>query len=255
MHPADSRPNRVASAKKPSRRPSLRRRENVDSRSALARAVWRRAYVGFPKLDGRIKTFEGYLDKVRHDLSPAQVRRLAVISPRVSGAQVKDIVNEALIMAMRRGRATVTWQDVLDARVFKVHGVPDGVAATKLEQWEVAIHEASHAVAMYRLIKREVIDIATIEQRRNIGGFVAPVPVEERDANWRFEMEDDVMTFLASRAGERMFFGENSGGVYGDLSSSTRIVTHMLTRVGMGDTIAAMDGKGDHRRSANGCIA
>lgn len=207
-------------------------------------------YVGFPKLDGRIKTFEGYLDKVRHDLSPAQVRRLAVISPRVSGAQVKDIVNEALIMAMRRGRATVTWQDVLDARVFKVHGVPDGVAATKLEQWEVAIHEASHAVAMYRLIKREVIDIATIEQRRNIGGFVAPVPVEERDANWRFEMEDDVMTFLASRAGERMFFGENSGGVYGDLSSSTRIVIHMLTMVGMGDTIAAMDGKGDHRRSA-----
>ena len=60
------------------------------------------------------------------------------MSPYASGAMIKDIVNEALIVAIRHGRDFVTWPDVIEARVFKVHGMPDGMAATKLEQYETA---------------------------------------------------------------------------------------------------------------------
>ena len=68
----------------------------------------------------------------------------------------------------------------------------------------MAVHEACHAVAMYLLQKRRTIDVATIERRGGTGGFVAPIPLEERFSEWRSEMEIDVMTFLASLAGERM---------------------------------------------------
>jgi cell division protease FtsH len=212
----------------------------------------RKYHVTYPLLEGRIKTFDGYLKKIRHEITPAQVERLATMSARVSGAEVKDIVNEALIAAMRRGRDFVSWADLIEARIFKVHGVPDGVAATKLEQYETSVHEACHAVATYRLRKRSVIDVATIEKRGGTGGFVSPVPIEERDFHWKSELELDVMMFLASLAGERMFFDDdNSVGVGGDLAWSTRTVTDMLTRSGMGETISSLGwdaGKGEKLR-------
>jgi len=196
--------------------------------------------VGYPSLDGRIKTFEGYLNKIRHDLTPEQVERLALMSPRASGAVIKDIVNESLIVAMGKGHDTVTWSDVIQARVFKIHGAPDGQSYSSLERHQVAIHEASHAVAMYVLQKRQAIDVATIEQRGDVGGFVSPVPIEERKFDWRSENEDDIVTFLVSLAGERMFFdGDNSAGVGGDLRNATGILRGMMALAGMGKTVAS----------------
>jgi ATP-dependent Zn protease len=93
---------------------------------------------------------------------------------------------------------------------------------------------------MYLLQKRSVIDIATIERRGGVGGFVAPVPLEERFSQWMSEKEITVMTFLASLVGERMFFeGDNSNGVAGDLQSATAIVTEGMAFVGMGNTLAS----------------
>jgi cell division protease FtsH len=196
--------------------------------------------VGYPHLEGRTRTFEGYLAKVRHDLTPAQISRLSLITPGATGAIVKDIVNEALIVAMREGRETITWLDMVKAKHNKTHGEADDWTYGDLERHQVAIHEACHAAAMYLLQKRATIDVATIERRGDVGGFVAPVPLEERFGQWRSEREIDVMTFLASLAGERLFFdGDNSGGVGGDLRSSTAMVTSMLAFAGMGDTIAS----------------
>ncbi|MEZ5262940.1 MAG: AAA family ATPase [Acidimicrobiales bacterium] len=200
----------------------------------------RKYKVDYPTLEGRIKTFNGYFDKVRHVLTEDQVHRLAVMSPRASGASIKDIVNESLIVAIRKGRDTVTWPDVLEAKTFKMHGMADGVAATELEQHETAIHEAGHAVAFYFLARRSVIDIATIEQRGDVGGFVSPVPIEERKFDWRSELEKDVMIFLASLVAERMFFGgDNSVGVGGDMNNATTIVRRMLSRAAMGETLTS----------------
>jgi ATP-dependent Zn protease len=196
--------------------------------------------VGYPHVDGRKRTYEGYLDKVRHDLTPPQIDRLAVISPYATGAMIKDIVNEALIIAMRDGRDTITWADMLKAKHLKTHGIPDDWTYGDLERHQVAIHEASHAVAMYRLQKRSTIDVATIERRGGTGGFVAPMPLEERFTEWRTGYETDVKTFLASLAGERLFFeGDNSAGVGGDLFSATRIIMETQAYWGMGDSIAS----------------
>ena len=196
--------------------------------------------VDYPSLEGRIRTFQGYFTKVKHVVSDEQVARLATMSPHASGAMIKDIVNESLIVAIRNGRDTVTWPDVLEAKAFKVHGLADGVAPTELEQHETAIHEAAHAVATYLLRRRDVIDIATIEQRGEVGGFVSWVPLEERKFDWRTELEHDVMVALASLVGERLFFdGDNSVGVGGDLGKSTAMVRRMLARAAMGSTLTS----------------
>ena len=198
-------------------------------------------HVGYPSTEGRERTFRGYFDKVAHNLTEEQFRTLSVISRQATGASIKDIVNEALVIAIRDGREVVTYQDALRAKHLKEHGPADDWKYSDWEGHAVAVHEACHAIAMYALKKREAIDVATIERRGSTGGFVAPVPLEDQFVHWKSEQESEVMTFLASLAGERLFFeGNNSQGVGGDLRASTTIVLTMLTVHGMGDTVASL---------------
>ncbi|WP_131770886.1 AAA family ATPase [Candidatus Protofrankia californiensis] len=196
--------------------------------------------VGYPSKEGRIRTFQGYLSKVRHDVASEQVERLAVMSPYATGASIKDMVNEALIQAIKADREVVTWQDLLKAKAIKEHGLPDDHEYVERERHSIALHEACHAVVMYRLQKHMVIDMATIERRGDTGGFVAPVPLEDRFVDWRSEVEIDVMTFLASIVGERMFFeGDHTQGVGGDLHAATELVARSIGRHAMGTMLTS----------------
>jgi len=202
--------------------------------------VDRQYKVGYPQKEGRRSTFEYYLAKVRNDLTAEEVDRLATITPYFSGASIKDIVNEGLVIAIRDGREVVSFQDVVRAKQLKEHGLPDDHEYIERERHSVAVHEAAHAVAAYRLRHHVVIDMATIERRGDMGGFVASIPPEDQFASWRSEREVDVMTSLASLAGERLFFdGDHSTGVGGDMLAATSVTTQALAFYAMGDSIAS----------------
>lgn len=195
--------------------------------------------VGYPSKAGRIRTYEGYLAKVRHELTPADIDKLATITPYATGATIKDLVNEALIVAIRDGRDTITWADIVKAKQLKDLGPPEDVEYIERERHAVAIHEACHAVVAYRVRQHLTIDIATIEKGGTYLGLVASIPPEDQFTRWRTEYEADIMVSLASLAGERMFFdGDNSSGVAGDLESATQLATLMEGYWGMGKTLA-----------------
>jgi ATP-dependent Zn protease len=196
--------------------------------------------VGYPSKQGRTKTYEGYLSKVRHELTPEQVEHLATITPYATGATIKDLVNEALIVALRDDRDVITYRDVLRAKLLKSVGPPEGVEYIERERHAVAVHEACHAVTSYLVQRGNVIDTATIQKGQDYLGFVQPIPVEERFTSWRTEYEADVMVSIASLVGERMFFGgDNSSGVSGDLQNATRLALAMEGLWGMGSTIGS----------------
>lgn len=196
--------------------------------------------VGYPTKDGRIRTYQGYLDKVQHCLGPDDIDKLATITPYATGAMIKDTVNEALINAIRDGREVITWADIVKAKQLKQHGLADDFTYVEHERHAIAVHEACHAVSAHRLRAHMVIDVATIERRGTIGGFVSSIPPEDRFTHWRSEYETDIQVSLASLAGERLFFdGDNSSGVGGDLRNATRLATMMAGYWGMGSTLAS----------------
>jgi len=150
------------------------------------------------------------------------------------------MVNEALINAIRDGRETVTWADIIKAKQLKEHGLADDFEYVEHERHALAIHEACHAVSLSRVSSHRMIDIVTIERRGNVGGFVSHIPPEDRFTHWRSEYESDLKVSLASLAGERMLFdGDNSSGVGGDLRNATQLATMMSGYWGMGDTLAS----------------
>jgi cell division protease FtsH len=196
--------------------------------------------VGYPSKAGRIRTYRGYLDKVSNALTDEEVDRLATITPYATGASIKDLVNEALINAIRERRETIEWRDIVKAKQLKDLGPPEDVEYIERERHAVAVHEACHAVIAYRVRKHLTIDIATIEKGGTYLGLVASIPPEDQFTRWRSEYEADLMVSVASLAGERIFFeGDSSSGVSGDLESATRIATMMEGFWGMGTTIAS----------------
>ena len=196
--------------------------------------------VGYPSKAGRVRTYEGYLAKVSHSLSPEEIDKLATITPYATGATIKDTINEALITAIRNGRTSITWPDVVKAKQLKELGPSEDVEYIERERHAVAVHEACHAVMAHRVRQHMAIDLATIEKGSDYLGMVASIPPDDQFTRWRSEYESDILVSLASLAGERMFFdGDNSSGVSGDLESATTIASLMEGHWGMGSTISS----------------
>ena len=200
--------------------------------------------VGYPSKAGRIRTYQGYFAKVRHELADSDMDKLATVTPYATGATIKDLVNEALIVSLRHKHEAITWSDVIEAKRLKDLGPPEDVEYIERERHAVAIHEACHAVIAYRVRKHLEIDLATIEKGQTYLGMVSSIKPEDRFTSWRSEYEADVMVALASLAGERLFFGgDSSSGVSGDLESATMIAGLMEGYWGMGNSIASQSAR------------
>ncbi len=196
--------------------------------------------VGYPSKEGRKVTLQGYLDKVSNSLTPEDVEKLAVVTPYYSGAKIKDLVNEALIQAIRDGRTAIEWSDIWRAKALKELGPPEDAEYIQRERHAVAIHEASHAVVAHLMRRHMAIDLVTIERHGDTGGMVKNLLAEDRFTQWKSEFETDIMVSLASLAGERMFFGDdNSSGVTGDLRSATTVAAFMEGVWGMGEGLVS----------------
>jgi cell division protease FtsH len=196
--------------------------------------------VGYPSKAGRIRTYEGYFNKVRHELTPDNMDKLATITPYATGATIKDLVNESLITAIRDDRDVITWKDVIKAKQLKELGPPEDVEYIERERHAVAVHEACHAITAYRTRQHMEIDVATIEKGSDYLGMVASIPPEDQFTRWRSEYDSDILVSLASLAGERMFFDDDSSsGVSGDLESATSVASYMEGFWGMGSTVSS----------------
>jgi ATP-dependent Zn protease len=191
--------------------------------------------MGYPSKEGRRQTLQGYLDRVSHSLTDEEIEKLAVVTPYYSGAKIKDLVNEALIQAIREDRESIQWVDIWKAKALKELGPPDDADYIQRERHAVAVHEASHAVVAHTMRKHMAIDLVTIERHGDTGGMVKNLLAEDRFTQWKSEFEVDIMVSLASLAGERMFFGDdNSSGVTGDLRNATAVAAFMEGVWGMG---------------------
>jgi cell division protease FtsH len=196
--------------------------------------------VGYPSKAGRVRTYEGYFAKVKHELTAENMDKLATITPYATGATIKDLVNESLITAIRNGRDVITWPDVIKAKQLKELGPPEDVEYIERERHAVAVHEACHALVAFRMRQHMEIDIATIEKGGDYLGMVASIPPEDQFTRWRSEYEADILVSLASLAGERMFFDQDSSsGVSGDLESATTVASFMEGFWGMGTTVSS----------------
>ena len=162
-------------------------------------------------------------------------------------AQIKHVVNEAVVHAVWDGRQAIDYDDfrwALETYEWGMHMPVIGMSYA--DKRRLAYHEAGHAVAAVKLLKRHRVTRATIEARHDLGAaaLVAWKPTEEIHTRTRLELLADMQIALASRAAEQIFLGSGQElvGASGDLASATRIAEQMVKLFGMNGSLVSMSG-------------
>ena len=216
------------------------RPEALDPALRRAGRFGRDMHIGFPKFEGKLATFEGYLGKVSHEITQEEVEWSARNLDKGTGASIQDIVNEALLIAFRDDRNSITFSDLMSAMLWKLLGEGEGLKEVDEDNWLVAVHEAGHAVAGHYLRQDYLrIWVGSIESRGNTGGMIASTPVAERPVKLRSAMLADVAVNLASRVSEQLVLGEMGNGHAGDGLSATDTAGYMV-RGGLGSTLSSL---------------
>src|SRR5262245_39472605 len=195
----------------------------------------RKLHVGLPSGPGREDILQYYLDKVPHET--VDVPRLARATYGFSPAQIKNLVNEALIFALVDGREKLNFDDLWTAKVTEEIGLKEATKTSARDRQMTAFHEAGHAVLAYILELDDQIQVASIIKRRDTLGVVYRTPLEERHTELREDMRRDIVVALGGLAAEEIWFGETTTGPSSDLRHATYQSAVMLGLLGMGDNL------------------
>jgi cell division protease FtsH len=212
----------------------------------MGRHVWFRT----PTKHDRLDIFDLYLEKVSHepDLDTDKRRdELARVTNGYSPAMIEQVCSMALTIAHHDERLAFGWDDIVEAMTTVESGTAIGTEYIPSETKAVAIHEAGHAAAAHVFLKGAESTRLSIKRRGAALGHHQAREKDERFVSWRSEELAQLMWALGAMAAERVFYGENSTGVGGDVQSATARAAWMVGACGMAPEPIELNGSGNGR--------
>jgi cell division protease FtsH len=210
------------------------RPEILDPALLRAGRLDRQVLVDRPDKLGRAQILKVHVRKVR--LAPdADLDKVAALTPGFTGADLANLVNEATLVATRRGADAVALADFTTAVERIVAGLEKKSRILNLKEREiVAHHEMGHALVALALPGSDPVHKVSIIPR-GIGalGYTIQRPTEDRFLMTREELENKMAVLLGGRAAEQVVYGHLSTGAADDLAKVTDIARSMVMRYGM----------------------
>ncbi len=209
----------------------------------------RQVLVDRPDKTGRIQILNVHLKKARlaNDVDPEQI---AALTPGFSGADLANLVNEAALLATRRGADAVTLEDFNQAIERIVAGLEKrNRLLNPMERKVVAYHELGHALLAMSLAGADPVHKVSIIPR-GVGalGYTIQRPIEDRFLMNRKELEQKMAVLLGGRAAESVVFDQVSTGAADDLAKVTEIARSMVTRYGMVESLGQVSYEDEQNR-------
>ncbi|MFN4939516.1 ATP-dependent zinc metalloprotease FtsH [Bradyrhizobium sp.] len=201
----------------------------------------RQVLVDRPDKPGRIQILNVHLKKAQlaADVDPEKV---AALTPGFTGADLANLVNEATLLATRRGADEVTLDDFNNAIERIVAGLEKRNRLLNPKEREiVAYHEMGHAIVAMSLPGTDPVHKVSIIPR-GVGalGYTIQRPTEDRFLMTREELENKMAVLLGGRAAELVVYGHLSTGAADDLRRVTDIARSMVTRYGMSEQLGSV---------------
>jgi len=207
----------------------------------------RQILVDKPDKKGRIQILDVHLKKVKL-ADDADREQIAALTPGFSGADLANLVNEAAVLATRRGHQSVTLDDFTGAVERIVAGLEKkNRLINPMEREVVAYHEMGHALVGISLPSGESVHKVSIIPR-GIGslGYTISRPTEDRYLMTQEELERKMAVLLAGRAAEQLIFGRVTTGAADDLVKVSEIARSMVTRYGMSPKLGQLAYESSH---------
>jgi len=167
---------------------------------------------------------------------------LAARTPGMAGADLANIINEAALLAARKGKEAVEMADLEEAVDRVVGGLErKSRVLSEKERDIVAHHEIGHALVASSLPQADPVHKVTIIPRGvSALGATYQLPLEDRYLLTRSELEDRIAVLLGGRAAEEVVYGEISTGAHNDLERATEMARLMVTQYGMSERLGPM---------------
>ena len=204
----------------------------------------RKLYFDLPTKRARRELVDFFLERKAHEpeLDPDEVReRLAHDTLGSTPAMIEHLFDEALVVALRKGRRAMEVADVYDARLTEEIGLKQPVTYTEDERRAIAVHESGHATVAHLLGTGRRLEVLSIIKRRESLGLLAHAETEERFTRTRSELEVSMAIALGGMVAEELFLGESTTGPGGDLAQATAVAATMVGALGMGGSLLSFE--------------
>jgi cell division protease FtsH len=208
----------------------------------------RQVLVDRPDKKGRVQILQVHLRKAKL-AADVDAEKIAALTPGFTGADLANLVNEATLLATRRGADQVTMEDFTQAVERIVAGLEKRNRLLNPKEREiVAYHELGHAMVATSLPGTDPVHKVSIIPR-GIGalGYTVQRPTEDRFLMTREELENKMAVLLGGRAAEWVVFKHLSTGAADDLAKATDIARAMVTRYGMSEELGHVALEKDQR--------
>lgn len=188
--------------------------------------------VGRPTLKGREEIFKVHVRDVPLD-NDVDLHRLAEATVGLTGADIRNVVNEAALWAARQDKSRVSMEDFDYARDKVLMGAKREEVMLPSEKEKTAYHEAGHTLAAWFLPGAQRVHKVTVIPRGMSLGSTQILPSEDRMNMSESEIRDQLVVLLAGRAAEKIIYDETSVGAENDLERATSLARRMMSHWGM----------------------
>jgi len=171
----------------------------------------------------------------------ADLTVIAAGTPGFSGADLKNLINEAAMAAAREGANAVAMHHLEDMKDKVMMGSVRTLAIQPDERHRLAVHEAGHAATAWYLPNTDPLYKVTIIPRGRSLGSTYMLPEEERHTLPEEYLKDRLAVMLGGRIAEKIFLGSFSSGADEDIREATKLARAMVARWGMSEEIGPMD--------------
>ena len=155
-----------------------------------------------------------------------------------TGADLENLLNEAALLAARKGRKAIIEQDIEDATIKVVAGPEKrSKVVSEKEKKLTAYHEAGHAVATFYSDTQDPVHEVSIIPRGMAGGYTLSLPEHDKSYMSRKEMREEIVTLLGGRVAESLVLDDISTGASNDLERATKLAKSMVTRYGFSEKL------------------
>jgi cell division protease FtsH len=196
----------------------------------------RRVVVNLPDKNGRVAIFKVHTRKVPL-AADVDLAEIAQTTPGVSGADIRNLVNEAALLAARREQDKVHQKDFIDALEKIVLGPERPIILSEADKERVAYHEGGHAILGLVVPGADPVHRVTIVPRGQALGVTYQRPLTDRYNYPEAYLRAKIVGMLGGRAAEEVVYGTRTTGAENDIEQATGLARQMVTRWGMSDKL------------------
>ena len=197
----------------------------------------RQVYVGLPDIKGREEILRVHTRN--KPLAPDVVlKTIAKSTAGFTGADLENLVNEAALLAAKRGRKAITEQDIEEASIKVIAGPEKrSRVVTEKDKRITAYHEAGHAIVSYFCKTADPVHEISIIPRGMAAGYTLNLPEDDRSHLTKAKMAEQIVMLLGGRVAEKLVLDDISTGASNDLERATDTARSMVTRYGFSERL------------------